>query len=755
MNRTKFSRQDESGKEAAGKGFWSRAKDRYALTIAGAALAASLAAGCGRTGLLAEPQAPPQNDGGVSDSGIVDSGPTQDSGSDGGTQLLPLWEGKNLIGDHLDRTLGDREAHTSALEMASAYPIGGSDTNENANPFTDGNGGTIGPSEVFLHRIGAAQAPVFADASLSDSKSGTAYMERQDIWLSGDNRFEQSEGSVIGDLRFLAYTLRFDGPGQGSGGIPVCTSADGTDYSACMSSPPTGGTSYADSTESHRLSVRFLGSDWIVTGMEAPSQLALADDHSLVKGGSLRLGREAVSATLGQDDYLIVDGLKFRFDDIESSAGSTAMVLSVLDANDNVLKMDKVLPGQTKQFQIDGKAYPFHLYNAASGMGGMWASCAILSQELELRDGSQLDPDNGLNPAFKVALGWKNIGGSPSASRPDSLRTVAVYSDTIEEASSSGDSRLLIGDYVPLMQSPAEWRLMYTGLDLQSDERSELRIELRRSDLVLAQVDGVLQGQSVQCTVKAPYIRVSSSASGPVFSSAQLNGGSLSDDGFVVPLSSGVSCEAQGFPLPLGKIFMKQSPSSSAWGLGSALISYGAIGNQTPGQGVSAGGTIFVDVPGGWSGVTSVLASSGADCQSAPCIDPAGNKSGVPDAYIGVFETDGSGASSQYRGFFVIGVDGSGTGDPADATLSFDSHAKNGFILSSAGKALYGHATPNGFPSLYGGPFQSGPVQGGIEAAEPPYVSERGSMLVSVSENEVRLSMAKRLANAVWRLVGK
>lgn len=169
------------GEEGKEKGVFRRAKGKYAAAIAAVALSA--AAGCGRTELLVEPSCScdsgvcqTQSDAGqAKDAGSLDSGPSNDAGTkndagtnsdagaDGGVpQPVVLWQGSNLIGDYLNRTLDDRGPNSSPSDISAAYPIGGSDTDQNANPFTDGKGGSIGPSDVFMYKIDGSQVNEFA-----------------------------------------------------------------------------------------------------------------------------------------------------------------------------------------------------------------------------------------------------------------------------------------------------------------------------------------------------------------------------------------------------------------------------------------------------------------------------------------------------------------------------------------------------------------------------------------------------------------
>ncbi|NYZ74229.1 hypothetical protein H0O00_03740, partial [Candidatus Micrarchaeota archaeon] len=311
-----------------------------------------------------------------------------------GSAAAGTWTGDNLIGDFLNRELLDRVPNNESMDPCNTdacYVIGGSDTSENANPFTDatGSGGNIGPTEQFMYNVDGADFSPFADANLEDEDSGNTYVEMQDLWISGDNHFSTDPDDVVGTLDFLAYTLKFDGPGGEEIGIPVCTESNEMNYAACKGSEAVAGdTTIDDATETHRLKLWFLGEQWVISEMNAPA-LELANENYLVNGGSVKLAKEAVSGILNQGESLPVDDLKFQLDDLEAHGEETSAILSILDANGNVLKKDKVLPGQTKEFQISGKSYRFHVYKVAPGytFGAKWADVAIFAKELELKDG--------------------------------------------------------------------------------------------------------------------------------------------------------------------------------------------------------------------------------------------------------------------------------------------------------------------------------------------------------------------------------
>jgi hypothetical protein len=491
-----------------------------------------------------------------------------------GAVVAGTWTGENLIGDYLNRELLDRvdnvpDGHDDYTD--AAYDIGGSDTSESANPFTNGDGaGNIGVSEVYLYKIDGGEFSPFVDQTLTDVDSGNTYVEMQAMWLQGDNHFDTDPDDVVGRLEFLAYSLKFDGPGGDEIGIPVCTQSEDDDFTFCKGTDG----DIDDATETHRLKVFFLGEEWIISEMNAPNNdpsTAAADgltnENQLVNGGSVKLAKESVSGILNQGESLPVDDLKFQLDDLEAHGDTVSAILSVLDANGNVLKKDKVNPGQTKEFNVQGKTYRFHVYKVAPGytFGAKWADVAIFSEELELEDGQDLDSDNNSNPDYQVALGWKNVDASSGLAIPDggnpeqadALRTIVIYGEDVEDLASGGEENLEVGDYVPLVQDPVAWKLSYKGLDITGDDRFSLKFEIETSDKDISASKGPVTGCSdgsspsgsfpttcgsgspvqAACKIYAPYVKVSSGDTGSVFSVDRSDaGGELSDDEFYVAL---------------------------------------------------------------------------------------------------------------------------------------------------------------------------------------------------------------------------
>lgn len=722
-----------------------------------------------------------------------------------GSVAQGTWTGENLIGDFLNRRLIDRKPNTAG-DTDSEYIGGGSDTSENANPFTDGIGGNIGPGETFMYKVDGGQFSPFADKTLTDQDSGTTYVEKQALWLKGDNRFDKDPDEVVGKVDFLAYTLKFDGPGSDELGIPECTRAEDTDFAACKDG--VGDTNIDDATETHRMKVWFLGEQWIISEMDAPVASTVTTETEIFAGGKVKLAKESVAGILNQGESLPVDNLKFQLDDLEAHGDTTSAIMSILDANGNILKKDKVNPGETKEFQINGKSYKFHVYKVAPGytFGAKWADVAIFSNELVLEDGQELDQDAGKNPGYTVALGWKNKdaqvgapnpnGGDPE--RPDTLRTIILYSDSPGDISSSGDETLQEGDYLELVQDPLAWKLSYKGLSLTSADRKSLKFELKTSDKSISKTKGPIEGAvQAACIIKAPYIQVTSGDSGSVFEADRTDsGGSMSDKDFIIATHQdatgmagadiGAVCDnddtgivdlAGGDDnLQAGTVFMKLSSSGENYGFAEYVT--GVNGLRVKYQSIGDGDSEFAPPRGGAIVIMEAqpVFDLGPDAGSVTgtigrVLTSAGSNlafgANTPNFLFGIAEKAGTDSSNDYVDYMVFGVDKTDTVNPGDATFDFDSTTNAGgfTVTSSDSKILYGHATaqiasaddpyycPGGVICAATPPFITvGPVQNGMETVDEKYVTERGSLFSSISSNSVQFNMAHKLAKAQWFL---
>ncbi|MEM3422788.1 MAG: hypothetical protein QXY63_03620 [Candidatus Bilamarchaeaceae archaeon] len=643
-----------------------------------------------------------------------------------------------LIGDFLNRRLLDRKDNNES-DTDAAYIIGGTDVSENANPFTNGDGEDIGVGEIFLYRVTGSMFSPLATVTVKDDNAGKTYKEEQNIWIKGKVEYSDSANEVVGEPSFLAYTLKFSGAADDFG-IPVCTTPNGQDYNACLTDNKSS-IDYATST--HKVAIKFLGEDWIISEMTPPT-IAGDSETEIYSGGYIKLAKEAISGLINQGESLPVDNLKFHLDDLEAHGDKTSAILSVLDANDNILKKDKVNPGQTKEFNINGKLYRVHVYKVAPGytFGAKWADMAIYAKELKLEDGQKLDPDYDNNKEYQVILGWKDKGAN-NVNSPDHLRTIVLYGDDISALSSGGDQKMSKGDYIPIVQDPVVWKLTYAGLDITNADRSSLKFTLERTtNYVISSTKGPLSGGvREQCTISAPYVKVTSGKSGSVFELDGTDGAgsaTLADNVFYVA-TSGAECDDSGVK-PDGTVFMKLSPTSQYFGYYeyndtghlSTVVRYSTAGDGDTSWDV--GGVIEIAkyndaITAGRSFMGNNRGGTGPSFGT----DNLTESGSATDFYFAISEKAGVDTSNNFADYILFGLDLNG----ASSTFNYDTQTSTGNYITKKDYVLYRYA---------------GPVTTGINTAEEGFVTERGTIFNSIDDTTVSFSMANKLAKAQFTL---
>jgi len=455
---------------------------------------------------------------------------------------------RNLIGDYANRALVDR-VDNDPLNSDTAYNDFESDISTNANPFADGEGNTLGPSEIFMHRVTGDSFTPLLDQTVTDDSAAKIYTESQGIWIRGDSHFDESFGDVVGDVRFITYTAKFRGDADDFG-IPVCTDALLNDYNYCKSGAEDA--DYAFASEIHRVKIKFLGSDWLVTAMEPPeASEPMHYEYKVYNGGHVKLAKEADG---GYYPFHIGDSFTYAdytllVDNIEEHGGVLQAVISIYGSAGTLLERDIMGSGETKEFSLEGDELILHTWNVHDSILGPLAPISILSEEIMLEDGERLDEDSGRFPDWNVVIGWKDKGAGPNT-RADHLRTIAVYADDIADIA-GGDTRLLRNEGFAF---PYGFGLCYGGLDL-TPGRTHLTFKVEAEDLNVAEAAHPdAPSIRVACRVTAPYMSVESS--GYMF----VEGGY--DHEAVVALNGG---DCEGLEISPGSLVMKEYMTSDTY----------------------------------------------------------------------------------------------------------------------------------------------------------------------------------------------
>ncbi len=386
-----------------------------------------------------------------------------------GTTAAGVHDFSTLIGDYVDRTLQNRINNITTDDL---YSLTNSETDVDANPFSNGNNSNIGLGATALYKIDSTKFSPFAAKTIVDGQSGMTYTETQNIWVEGTTQYSSADKAIEFSPSLIIYQVKFDDPKRV--GIVKCTSESTTIpkyWGWCTNAD-------ADYTGKHRVKISFLGSDWIITDI-IPTDTPIVNADMVAAGGALNLAKESVYGIINIGDSMTSsDGqLKVRLDDISTPTGQFNVhpaIVSFLDANGNVLSQDQINAGSTVKKTVGGKTYKVRVYQTAPGytFGAKWAEMALLEQELELKDNQKVD--SGKNIDWTVRLFWKNRDGAIATTAnqylddADALRSILVYK-------SSFGSALLTGDAINIVEVPVAYKLSYKGVDLASTEYDTLK----------------------------------------------------------------------------------------------------------------------------------------------------------------------------------------------------------------------------------------------------------------------------------------
>ncbi|MCX6770510.1 MAG: S-layer protein [Candidatus Micrarchaeota archaeon] len=378
---------------------------------------------------------------------------------------------KTLITDTIDRTLENRNYSKSEDMYNSTFAS------------TDTSGVTTSPLRIvdtgdkgrLLYRIGSGQFTGFADYAVTDDQAtSSSYTEEQSFWVGSNKNAVQYDSSSsvrgidVNKYSAMAYSVKFTGNDYG---IPVCTgglaSNTSDDWTSCSS---TGN----DMTDRHRVKIKFMGSEWVISEMKDPSATD-ASSVSVVEGGQIKLAKEAKYGIINVGGELDAGTFKVRLSDISVATGGEnthPAILDILDANDAVVGQVQVSVGTTYTFTQSGTSnqVKIHVYNTAPGftLNAKWAEMAVFTDEITLKSGSRYNLVSGtdVDQYFKVDLLWKNkdYSGGTSSTKADSLREIVVYNvDGFSDKTKAGD-------VVNFLQSTPTFKVTYQGVGLTSDD---------------------------------------------------------------------------------------------------------------------------------------------------------------------------------------------------------------------------------------------------------------------------------------------
>ena len=222
-----------------------------------------------------------------------------------GSNGWPQYTLETMITDTVDRTPQNRQNTLPEDEYASL--LSSPDTGgQITSPLRSVEQGTTVAKNLF--RIGSAQYAPFADYTVVDNQIWPAtYTEKQAYWIGSTPSGVAYDASaamrdvIVNKYSAMVSSAKFEGNDYG---IPVCTgglnASTPDDYTSCSN--------LSSRTDSHRMGVRFLNKEWIITQMSAPTS-QLASSTAAINGGQIKLAHESKYAIMNtMDDSVLHAG---------------------------------------------------------------------------------------------------------------------------------------------------------------------------------------------------------------------------------------------------------------------------------------------------------------------------------------------------------------------------------------------------------------------------------------------------------------
>jgi hypothetical protein len=617
-------------------------------------------------------------------------------GSNAGTATIAT-----LVNDFIDRTTLNRNRTASEDKYDSSL----SELSDTVSPFKNVSLST-GETQA-LYKVGSDFTP-FADYAIQDPKSDLRVTENQALWVAGKNTFDTSKDDVTSKLDMVAYTVKFAGNDYG---IPLCTSdTNGSDYSSC--------TSTSAMTENHRVPLKFLGSQWVISEITKPSTAtALPGLESAAVGGVVKIAKESSYGIINVGDKLDSGEVQIKLSDISVATGSTNQhpaILDILDSSGKVISQQQVNPGDTYNYRTDtGKSIRIHVYQTSPGftLNAKWAEMAVYSDELTLTSGSSKVDDNNAN--WKPIITWKNKEASATDTVTDSLRSIIIYADNTLSGNSQMTDGFRKGDSMNIIQSPSPFQLTYGGLDLTADDYSQLRFAIINRDTFVVAAGA---GSQSSCTVgtfqenDTRLVQITSATP----NAFTVNGESV--DTMFWSMENNSQGDNQ-------YVYYKTASSTESC--------YHKLASTAGGQGVATPQIKF-SVAGDNPAYGSINMTAQQNTTNM-----GATRSFTPYGVIQVYEDGGKfQAQSSVADVWTF---------PIFGTTAINTVGSYSFKPTTTSTN-----TQMNYTSVTGGAVSG--LTGSLSNVDTPHISERGSMFTDYSTDVVTIKIAKKPAKATWTL---
>ncbi len=316
--------------------------------------------------------------------------------------------------------------------------------------------------------ITADQFSAFAEKTSSVATVSGSFKIKEKAYTKTDQlaQYDTATGKYKVTPSELKYIISFDHDTWG--GLPVCTKEEVMESGTYTTSAALEGNCTPQDTyllERQRLKIKFLGEDWVITDMTA--------------NGSIKLAKESTPATVVKVGENISSGaytVKLASITIPTDSYPNGQaVIEIYDATGTKVK-DAVLDPAQPSHEItlpNGDKITIKIYKQSSALdpASRWSELAVISQEIELKDGKVSTDSSNPNYNWTASLGWAKYKSGSGIENV--LKNITLTRESMPELSEGGA--------IDIIGEPALYQLSLAGLTLTDANYQSLTMTIGKT----------------------------------------------------------------------------------------------------------------------------------------------------------------------------------------------------------------------------------------------------------------------------------